>query len=212
VWKLQLTTRTKVGLVCILSLGFFAAATAIYKTPLQYHFFEEQDFTGHGSWYCTSIHLDESRQSLQNVCKLALTNTDRSNTDVWQIVEMNVGIVAACLPTIKPLFIAFFEKARALTVARTGRTQDRSGYFEQREPSGLSLDHLSGAKGPYNAHVVSIHEPRKQFRADDEGYVHWDAPSKNGSQSDEVPLHGGWQAPNGARGRAIIKTSEVHVS
>jgi hypothetical protein len=53
VWKLQLTTRTKVGLVCILSLGFFAAATAIYKTPMQYHFFEVKDFTGQGSWYCT---------------------------------------------------------------------------------------------------------------------------------------------------------------
>lgn len=52
VWKLQLTTRTKVGLVCILSLGFFAAATAIYKTPMQYHFFEVQDLTGEGSWYC----------------------------------------------------------------------------------------------------------------------------------------------------------------
>ena len=55
VWKLQLTTRTKVGLVCILSLGFFAAATAIYKTPMQYHFFEVKDFTGQGSWYCTSL-------------------------------------------------------------------------------------------------------------------------------------------------------------
>jgi hypothetical protein len=52
VWKLQLTVRTKLGLVCILSLGFFAAATAIYKTPMQYHFFEVQDFTGQGSWYC----------------------------------------------------------------------------------------------------------------------------------------------------------------
>lgn len=64
VWKLQLTTRTKVGLVCILSLGFFAAATAIYKTPMQYHFFEVKDFTGQGSWYCkfllfsSQIHLD----------------------------------------------------------------------------------------------------------------------------------------------------------
>ena len=54
VWRLQLTTRTKVGLVCILSLGFVAAATAIYKTPMQYHFFEVKDFTGQGSWYCTS--------------------------------------------------------------------------------------------------------------------------------------------------------------
>jgi hypothetical protein len=125
---------------------------------------------------------------------------------------MNIGIVAACLPTIKPLFITFFEKARALTAGRTaGRTHDLSGYLEQRDPSGHSLDQLSGAKGPYNAHVVSMHEPRKLFRTDEEGYVHWDAPSKNGSESDEIPLHG-WRAGEGERGRAIIKTSEVHVS
>lgn len=124
---------------------------------------------------------------------------------------MNIGIVAACLPTIKPLFITFFEKARALTVGRTGRSQDRSGYFEQREPSGHSLDHLSGAKGPYKAHVVSIHEPRKHSRAHGEGNVQWDAPGKDGNESDEIPLHG-WQAADGVRGRGILKTSEVHVS
>ena len=125
---------------------------------------------------------------------------------------MNIGIVAACLPTIKPLFISFFEKARALTAGRTGRTQDRSGYFEQREPSDHhSLDQLSGTKGPYNAHVISVHEPRKHYRADGEGYVHWNAPDKDGNESDEIPLHG-WQVPEGVRERGIIKTSEVHVS
>jgi hypothetical protein len=56
VWGLQLNMRTKLGLVCILSLGFFAAATAIYKTPMQYHFFEERDFTGKGAWYCMAPH------------------------------------------------------------------------------------------------------------------------------------------------------------
>jgi len=124
---------------------------------------------------------------------------------------MNIGIVAACLPTIKPLFITFFEKARAITAGRTGRTHGRSGYLEQCDPTGHSLDQLSGAKGPYNAHVVSMHEPRKVFRTDNEGYVHWDTPSKNGSESDEAPLNG-WQTSDGASGRAIIKTSEVHVS
>jgi len=56
VWKLQVNIRTKIGLIIILSLGFFAAATAIYKTPMQYHFFEQTDFTGKGAWYCKSTH------------------------------------------------------------------------------------------------------------------------------------------------------------
>lgn len=57
-----------------MALGLFATATAIYKTPLQYHFFEEADFTGRGSNYY-----------------------------VWQVVEMQVGIVGANLPTLRPL-------------------------------------------------------------------------------------------------------------
>ena len=55
-------------------------------------------------------------------------NANTRATDVWQIVEMNVGIVAACLPTLKPLFVSFFEKARAMTsnhkTHRTGRSHD----------------------------------------------------------------------------------------
>jgi hypothetical protein len=72
VWGLQLNTRTKIGLVCILSLGFFAAATAIYKTPMQYRFFEERDFTGKGAWYCTAPHNLASNQS-----PISLTTSNR---------------------------------------------------------------------------------------------------------------------------------------
>jgi hypothetical protein len=51
VWRLQVNLQTRIGLAVILSLGFFASAVAIYKTPLQYNFFKETDFSGHGSWY-----------------------------------------------------------------------------------------------------------------------------------------------------------------
>jgi hypothetical protein len=113
---------------------------------------------------------------------------------------MNIGIVAACLPTIKPLFISFFDAARAITSGRTGRTQDRSGYLEHHEPSGHSLDNLSGSKGPYSAHIISVHKPRKQNR------------THEGSDSDDAPLHGWQKTSEDVRGRSIIKTSEVHVS
>jgi hypothetical protein len=51
VWKLQVNLRTRIGLAIILSLGLFASGIAIYKTPLQYNFFKEADFSGTGSWY-----------------------------------------------------------------------------------------------------------------------------------------------------------------
>lgn len=54
-WNLQVSVRTRIGLVSVLSLGYFAAATAIYKTPIQYHFFEEPDQTGKSAWYCECL-------------------------------------------------------------------------------------------------------------------------------------------------------------
>ncbi|KAL5378295.1 hypothetical protein DPSP01_009227 [Paraphaeosphaeria sporulosa] len=83
VWKLQVNVQTKLGLSFCMALGLLATATAIYKTPMQYHFFDEMDFTGNGSWYY-----------------------------IWQQVEMNVGITAANLPTLKPLFARFFTSLR----------------------------------------------------------------------------------------------------
>lgn len=51
VWKLQVNVQTRVGLAVILSLGLFASAVAIYKTPMQANFFKEKDWSGHGAWY-----------------------------------------------------------------------------------------------------------------------------------------------------------------
>ena len=87
-----------------MALGLFATATAIYKTPIQYHFFEESDFTGNGSWYY-----------------------------IWQQVEMNVGITAANLPTLKPLFARWF----------TGLRTTLSGYGSRVNRSALSTPYRS---------------------------------------------------------------------
>ena len=51
VWKLQVTVQTRIGLAVILSLGLFASAIAIYKTPMQYNFFKITDWSGVGAWY-----------------------------------------------------------------------------------------------------------------------------------------------------------------
>jgi hypothetical protein len=51
VWSLRVNLNTRIGLAVILSLGLFASGIAIYKTPMQYNFFEETDFSGNGAWY-----------------------------------------------------------------------------------------------------------------------------------------------------------------
>ncbi|KAF2477036.1 uncharacterized protein BDR25DRAFT_192035, partial [Lindgomyces ingoldianus] len=103
IWTLQVNKRTKASLIFILSLGFFACAAGIIKTPLLYHFFDDFDSTGNRSWYYA-----------------------------WQIIEMNVGIIAATLPSLKPAFRWLLETAKSLATGTSGnRTGASHGYKRQ---------------------------------------------------------------------------------
>ncbi|KAL6168661.1 hypothetical protein ACJQWK_05039 [Exserohilum turcicum] len=74
VWKLQLNGRSKVTLVCILALGLFAGVAAIIKSEKQ---------------------------------KTIFSNPDPYVKDtfvMWRFIEYFIGIIAASLPSLKPLF------------------------------------------------------------------------------------------------------------
>lgn len=88
---------------------------------------------------------------------------------------MNVGIIAACLPSLTPLFGWFLETAKALTTSGSkNRTHPSNykrtaslGYFKQQDTSGRSVelgslptqtsqtDRNSAAKSPYTVRVTS---------------------------------------------------------
>lgn len=102
IWTLKINFRTKTSLIGILSLGFLACFAAIYKTPLQYHFFEDTDPTGHGAWFW-----------------------------VWQIIELTLGIISASLPSLKPLFNWFLETAKAFTTNSRSRTGTQNSGFKR---------------------------------------------------------------------------------
>lgn len=81
---------------------------------MQYNFFKEADWSGNGSFYY-----------------------------IWQLVEMHIGIFAACLPALKPLFANFFGQIRTLTKGRvTGSAITApfrsNGYVQQRNPRSKS--------------------------------------------------------------------------
>jgi len=102
---LQINVRTKISLVCILSLGYFACAAAIVKQVLLSTFFEHPD----------PLFIDAFQ--------------------IWNDVELNTGILAACLPALRPLFAFLLETATAL------------------RSRGLSS---SGAKGRYYIHPDDV--------------------------------------------------------
>lgn len=87
--RLQVNKKTKFSLIIILSLGFFACAAGIIKARLQAIAFETPD------------HLFENR------------------FHVWFVIELCLGILAASLPTLKPLFAAVLEGTRSRLATRS---------------------------------------------------------------------------------------------
>ncbi|PYI15647.1 hypothetical protein BO99DRAFT_467685 [Aspergillus violaceofuscus CBS 115571] len=79
-WKLQMRTSTKVGVCIMMGLTLLSAIVTIVKA--------------------TYLHLFTDRTDpLYNVVPLV----------VWGLIEQNVVIVAACIPTLRPFFRKAFE-------------------------------------------------------------------------------------------------------
>ncbi|KAK2629560.1 hypothetical protein QTJ16_000380 [Diplocarpon rosae] len=74
VWNLQVNVRTKISLIVIMSLGYFACACSIVKTKIQATVFQDADSYRNDSYF------------------------------VWNSLELYMGIVAASLPTLRALF------------------------------------------------------------------------------------------------------------
>jgi len=116
VWNLQINRRTRTSLIAILSLGFFACACAIVKTILQARFYSTPDYSFHDSYF------------------------------VWNSIELNIGIIAACLPALRPLFAAILETSRAIATRRTGMSSSggagtRHKYY-MHEDGGIGMASL----------------------------------------------------------------------
>ncbi|EOD50312.1 putative phosphatidylserine decarboxylase protein [Neofusicoccum parvum UCRNP2] len=99
--------------------------------------------------------------------------TVHNSFNVWNYIELNIGIIAASLPALKPLFNWFLETARAIT-SSGGRSGNRRpsgynaygsrsaalGYMKQPESSSFALGSMSRSHGeadtkmdPYVAQV-----------------------------------------------------------
>ncbi|KAI1456264.1 hypothetical protein F4805DRAFT_476029 [Annulohypoxylon moriforme] len=108
-WKAQTTTRAKVSLVCALAVGAIACVAAIMK-PI----------------------------SLMKVEKTDDAMWDSTDLTVWNPVELNTGIIAACVPCIKPMFEKLQENvARTISFSKADSYSLRpfSSYSSGRRAS-----------------------------------------------------------------------------
>lgn len=81
-WNVQIRGRVKASLICIMGLGVFACAAGIIKMTYLFNYGKTGDFL----W-------------------------DSANITIWTVTECNTGIIASCLPCLKPLFRRVLEKS-----------------------------------------------------------------------------------------------------
>ena len=74
-WRVQIDFKTKLGLWVLMCLGFITGACCLVRTVLNNQ----------------SVPLDGTYDGIVNW--------------VWRLFEVQIGIIAACIPTLRPLFI-----------------------------------------------------------------------------------------------------------
>ncbi|KAI4249091.1 MAG: hypothetical protein LQ352_005714 [Teloschistes flavicans] len=84
VWKLQMAKKKKLLLCALLGMGIFAGVCAAIKTSQLRTVTVKTDIT----WKTTEYLL-------------------------WNALEVNIIIIAACIPTLRPLFLVLFRRAGA---------------------------------------------------------------------------------------------------
>ncbi|OAP64509.1 hypothetical protein AYL99_00481 [Fonsecaea erecta] len=121
VWTLQANLRTKLTLCFVLSLGLFACVSSIIKTVKQAHALADPDWTYHDAFF------------------------------MWNNIEFNIGILAASLPSLRPLFAKVLGVTQKFTTS-SGRNRANYGY----DADGL-------AYGKSKTDKRSSHKPGSQY-------------------------------------------------
>lgn len=145
---------------------------------------------------------------------------------------MHIGILAACLPTLKPLFASFFGSIRTFTKGRTNGSRNistpfkSSGYVKQddtynsssfalKDMSDTTTSSPSQPRSPYDEDVVlgkDIYTVTTNVTNMNMGRR--GRKTSGAGESDESILGGQREQrrSGGGRGMAIVRTTEVSVT
>lgn len=188
VWKLKINIRTKISLIVILSLGWFACGAAIVKAAQQYTVLDDPDWSVNDSF------------------------------NVWNYIELTIGILAASLPALKPLFNWALDTARGYS--SNGRTNGKFrpsayaaahslGYHNMASQENRSIpmrslrgegERTNRSRDPYSVQVSTNH-PEHSGKADKDA---WDIVNAKDSTESINSL--------GPGPKDIMMTTEVRIS
>jgi hypothetical protein len=116
----------------------------------------------------------------------------RDAYSIWNFIELDIGIIAASLPTLKPLFSCFYDTARGLT-----RPTKRSGFGSGR---------VRGYEKRPSFPDVALEEYKSELSVNDRCKIKTTSGASMGSEESILSLE---QRPSASN--AITVTSEVHV-
>lgn len=86
-WRVQIDFKTKMGLWLLMCLGFITGACCLVRTVLNNQ----------------ALPLDETYDGIINW--------------LWRLFEVQIGIIAACIPTLRPFYKLFMERVKGQRVA-----------------------------------------------------------------------------------------------
>lgn len=86
-WRVQIDFKTKMGLWLLMCLGFITGACCLVRTVLNNQ----------------ALPLDETYDGIINW--------------LWRLFEVQIGIIAACIPTLRPFYKWFMERVKGQRVA-----------------------------------------------------------------------------------------------
>ena len=118
-WDVQLNRKTKAGICALMGMGFFTGICAIVRTVM----FARASSAGKAadfSW--TTIDLR-----------------------VWGTLENQVGIIAACIPTVKPLYV----QATSSVYTSWSRGKSSKGYAAQSDDQLHQLKPVHAKSQPH---------------------------------------------------------------
>ncbi|KAI8314782.1 hypothetical protein K4K59_002296 [Colletotrichum sp. SAR11_240] len=117
-WGLNVHRRARISLVAVLGLGVFACAAACVK----------------------SVYI-------VNYGKLGDVLWDSRNITIWTVAEMNVGIIAGSLATLRPIFKRFLGSM----YGKGSKSPSGAGYYARKELRSETWKALSSSEEAINA-------------------------------------------------------------
>ncbi|KAG8531786.1 uncharacterized protein KY384_003422 [Bacidia gigantensis] len=130
-WRLQVDLKTKIGLWLLMCLGFITGVCCIVRTVLNGQ----------------SLPDDETYDGIVNW--------------TWRLFEVQMGIIAACIPTLRPLYSLIFKKIRGEKDVFASSNVKMLGNEKEHWLGDASNGHDSDGRSPPSA-SSSQHPPRHQ--------------------------------------------------